>query len=158
MDQGGDLANNTDIQALLAYHRYTPRPTGGDASWQNAPGELPHLMIGYQLTTMLHGANLSFKLWPWAFNHCLLLHNMVPYGDRGVPIIRIGGKRPDVAQIRTFGCQVYVRPPGKRPSKLEPHMNEGTYLGPTATFTQAHYQDLAPSSLKRPLMFAMTRA
>jgi hypothetical protein len=90
---------------------------------------------------MLHGANLSFKLWPWAINNCLLLHNMVPHGDRGGPIIWIGGKQPDVAQIRTFGCQVYVRPPGKCPSKLEPHVNEGTYLGPTATFTQAHYQD-----------------
>jgi hypothetical protein len=148
MDQGGELANNKDIQALLAYHRYTPHPTGGDASWQNAPGERPHLTIGYQLTTMLHGANLYFKLWPWAFNHCLLLHNIVLHGNRGVSIIRIGGKRPDLAQIRMFGCQVFVRPPGQRPSKLDPHVNVGTYLGPTATFTQAHYQDLCTLKFK----------
>jgi hypothetical protein len=77
MDQGDDLVNKKDIQALLAYHRYTPRPTGGDASWQNDPGERSQLTIGYQLTTMLHSANLSFKLWPWSFNHSLLLHNMV---------------------------------------------------------------------------------
>jgi hypothetical protein len=32
MDQGGELKHNTDIQALLAFHRYTRRPTGGDAS------------------------------------------------------------------------------------------------------------------------------
>jgi hypothetical protein len=50
------------MQALLAYDRYTPHPTGGDASWQNDPVERSHLTIGYQLTTMVHGANLSFKL------------------------------------------------------------------------------------------------
>jgi hypothetical protein len=97
---------------------------------------------------MLHGANLSLKPWPWVLNHCLLLQNMVRYGDRGVPIIRIGGNRPDVAHIRTFGCQVYVRPPGKRPSKIEPHANVGTYLGPTATLTQAHYQDYRTHKFK----------
>jgi hypothetical protein len=32
MYQSGELANNNEIQALLAYHCYTPRPTGGDAS------------------------------------------------------------------------------------------------------------------------------
>jgi hypothetical protein len=98
LDQGGELANNKEIQAILAYHRYT--------SWQNAPGERPHLTIGYQLTTMLHGAYLSFKLWHWAFTHYLLLHNMVTHGDRCVPIIGVGGKWPGVAQIRTFGCRV----------------------------------------------------
>jgi hypothetical protein len=61
MDQGDDLANNKEIQAMLAYHRYNPRPTGGSASWKNA--------IGYQLTPMLYDDNLSFKIWPWAFNH-----------------------------------------------------------------------------------------
>jgi hypothetical protein len=65
---------------------------------------------------------------------------MVLHGDRDVPVIRIGGKRPDVAQIRTFGCQVYVRPPGNQPSKLEPNVNEGKYVGPTTTFNQANYQ------------------
>jgi hypothetical protein len=90
---------------------------------------------------MLHGDKLSLKLWPWALNHFLLIHNMVPHGDRDVPVIMIGGKRPDLAQIRTFGCQVFVRPPGNRPSKLELHVNVGIYVGPTATFTQAHHKD-----------------
>jgi hypothetical protein len=71
----------------------------------------------------------------------MLLQNMVHHVHRGVPIIRIVGKRPDVAQSRTFDCQLFVRPPGKRPSKLELHVNVGTYFGPTVTFTQAHYQD-----------------
>jgi hypothetical protein len=32
MDQGDELANTKEIQSLLAYHRYTPRPTRGDVS------------------------------------------------------------------------------------------------------------------------------
>jgi hypothetical protein len=47
--------------ALVAYHRYTPHPTGGDASCQNAPGERPHLTIAYLVTAMIHGADLEFK-------------------------------------------------------------------------------------------------
>jgi hypothetical protein len=31
IDQGGELVNNKEIQALLAYNHYTPHPTGGDA-------------------------------------------------------------------------------------------------------------------------------
>jgi hypothetical protein len=58
MDQGGEISNNNEIQSMLAYHRYAPHPTGGDASWQNDPGERLYLTIDYQLTTMLHGTAL----------------------------------------------------------------------------------------------------
>jgi hypothetical protein len=148
MDQSSELVNNKEIQALLAYHRYTPRPTDSDVSWQNAPGECPYLTIGYQLTIMLHGANLSSKLWHWAFNHCLLLRNMVRHGDRGVPMIRIGGKRPDIAQIRMFGCQVFVCPPGKQPhiwDLLPPSLKPTT-------------KTVVPTNSRRRLMSDMTRA
>jgi hypothetical protein len=107
---------------------------------------------------MFNGANLSFNLWPWAFNHCLLLNNMLPHGDGGVPIIRIGGKRPDVAHIRTFGFQVNVHPPGKQPSKFEPHVNEGTYLGSTAPSIKLTRKIIAPTSLRRWITSVMMRA
>jgi hypothetical protein len=31
LDQGGELYHSSKVMALLTYHRYTPRPTGGDA-------------------------------------------------------------------------------------------------------------------------------
>jgi hypothetical protein len=58
--QGGELYHNMEVVALLAYHRYTPRPTGGDASWQNSLGERPHITIAYLVNAMLHGAGMGW--------------------------------------------------------------------------------------------------
>jgi hypothetical protein len=63
-------------------------------------------------------------------------------------MVRIGGLPIDIANLRTFGCYVYVRPPGRRPSKLELHVNHGRFLGYTATWTQIHYLDLRTNSIK----------
>jgi hypothetical protein len=77
-----------------------------------------------------------------------MLHNVMPHGDRGVPVIRAGGPIPHLGDLRTFGCRVVVRPPGPRPSKLETHANVGNFLGYTATRTQAHYFDTATKKVK----------
>jgi hypothetical protein len=61
MYQGGELANNKDINAIIIHHGYVIRPKGGDASYQNVPGEQPHQTIGYALHTMLHGAGIPFS-------------------------------------------------------------------------------------------------
>jgi hypothetical protein len=148
MDQGGELANNKEITALILLHGYVARPTGGDASHQNAPVERPHQTIGHSLRTMLYGAGLPFKFCPYAFHHYIMLHNVMPHGDRGVPVIRAGGPIPYLGDLRTFGCRVVVRPPGPRPSKLETHANVGNFLGYTATRTQAHYFDTATKKVK----------
>jgi hypothetical protein len=66
MDGGDELANNGDVQKLLAHHGYTIRPTYPSSSFQNAPGERPHQDIGVGLKIMLRGANLENKFWPFA--------------------------------------------------------------------------------------------
>jgi hypothetical protein len=56
--------------------------------------ERPHQTIGQSLRTMLHGAGLPFKLWPYAFHHYIMLYNLMPHGNRGVPVIRAGATTP----------------------------------------------------------------
>jgi hypothetical protein len=97
---------------------------------------------------MLHGAGMDFKYWPWAFSHFLVLHNVLPHGDRGIPMVRIGGRTIEISNLRTFGCYVCVRPPGCRPSKLELHVNNCRFLGYTTTWTQIHYLDLRTNRIK----------
>lgn len=142
------MANNKEINALVLHHGYVTRPTGGDASHQNAPGERPHQTIGHALRTMLHGAGLPFSYWPYAFDHAIMLHNIMPHGPKGVPVVRAGGPKPNIKDIRTFGCHVIARPPGPRPSKLENHANQGTFLGYAATRSQARYLDAATGKTK----------
>jgi hypothetical protein len=148
MDQGGELANNKEVTSLVLLHGYVFRTTGGDASHQNAPDERPHQTIGHSLRTMLHGAGLTFKFWPCAFHHYIMLHNVMPHGNRGVPVIRAGGPVPHLGDLRTFGCRVVVRPLGPRSSKLEVHANIGNFLGYTATQTQANYIDSKTKKIK----------
>jgi hypothetical protein len=133
---------------LVLLRGYVFRPTGGDASHQNAPAERPHQTIGHSLRTMLHGASLPFKLWPYYFHHYIMLLNVMPHGNLGVPGMRAGGPVPHLGDLRTFGCRVVVRHPGPRPSKLEIHANIGNFLGYTATRTQAHYIDSKTKKIK----------
>jgi len=39
------------------------------------------------------------------------------------------GKKDDLSALRTFGCRVWVRPPGRRSAKLIPNSREGIFLG-----------------------------
>jgi hypothetical protein len=69
MDGYGELANNGEIQKLLAHPDYTIQPTATASSFQNAPGEFPHHDIGAALQVMLCSTNLENKFWPFAFNY-----------------------------------------------------------------------------------------
>jgi hypothetical protein len=84
---GGELANNGDVQKLLAHHDYTIRPKAllTPYSFQNAPGKRPHQDIGAGIRVMLRGANLENKFWPFTFNYSLQISNVLPHGDRRVP-------------------------------------------------------------------------
>jgi hypothetical protein len=77
-----------------------------------------------------------------------MLHNVMPHGNRGAPVIRAGGPVPHLGDLCTFGCRVVTRPPGPRPSKLEVHANIGNFLGYTATRTRAHYIDSKTKKIK----------
>jgi len=45
MDQGGELYNNPEVRKLFTRFGYDIRPTGADASNQNAPVERGHLVV-----------------------------------------------------------------------------------------------------------------
>jgi hypothetical protein len=142
MDVGGELANNGDVHELLAHHDYAILPTAPASSFQNAPGERPHHNIGATLQIILHGANLENKFWPFAFNYSLQISNVLPHGDRGVPLGRFTGERSSVQRYRTFGCLVIVKLPGKRNDKLEQNFRCGFFLGFTDTILQIYYWNL----------------
>jgi hypothetical protein len=148
MDEGGEMAKNPDVLRLLEHHGYYVRPTAPDSSFQNAPGERPHQDVGNSLRAMLHGASLPNKFWSFAFYYHLLIHRLLPHGNRGVPHTRAGGGRGDLSKLRTFGCPVLVRPPGRRSAKLVNHVNRGIFLGYTSTLTQIYYFDVDTTRVK----------
>jgi hypothetical protein len=57
-------------------------------------------------------------------------------------MVYIGGRPISIANLRMIGCYVYAHPPGRKPSKLEDHVNRGRFLGYTAIWNHIYYLDL----------------
>jgi hypothetical protein len=131
MDQGGELYNNPKIRALFREFGCDIHPTGADSSHQNGPVERAHETIGNALRTLLNGSNLEPRFWPFAFCFFLRVKNALPGKDDGPSYHERlhDGLQADLADLRTFGCRVWARPPGKRHSRLKNHSKRGMFLG-----------------------------
>ena len=130
MDQGGELYRNPEVQELFKSFGYQIRPTGADASNQNGPVERAHRTVANAIRSMLHGARLDIKFWPYAFHHFLRIHNALPARDQDMsPIEAATGAQDDFTGFRTFGCRVWVRPSGRRSAKFRNNSRKGIFLG-----------------------------
>ena len=130
LDQGGELYHNPEVTTLFKKFGYDIYPTGADASHQNGPVERAHRTIADSIRTFLMGANLPIKFWPYAFHHCLRIRNSIPSRDHDASPLKMAFNRvDDFTHFRTFGCRVWVRPPGERPAKFRPNPRKGIFLG-----------------------------
>ena len=70
------------------------------------------------------------KFWPYTFHHALRMSNAFPEPSKHLsPVALSMGKPENFANIQTFGCRAWVRPPGKRNAKLKPTSRKGNFLG-----------------------------
>lgn len=130
MDQGGELYGNPQVRDLLQEFGYDLRPTGADASNQNGSVERGHLTVANAVRALLVGANLPIKFWPYAFHHWLRIDNSLPSRDQTESPLKIAlNQTDDFSNFRTFGCRVWVRPPGRRHAKFRPNSRKGIFLG-----------------------------
>jgi hypothetical protein len=130
LDQGGELFQNPACKALFLKYGYEIRPTGADASHQNGPVERAHQTVANGIRALLSGANLDVRFWPFAFHHYLRIQNaLASRGQSESPYMMAHGRKEDFSHFRTFGCRVWVRPPGKRPAKFVNNSRKGIFLG-----------------------------
>ena len=131
MDQGGELFNHPEVRNLFKKKGYNILPTGADNLHQNGPVKRGHRTLANTICMLLIlGANLDIKFWPSTFYHALCMSNALP--ERNLtqsPIQLATGKPKNFANIQTFGCRVWVRPPGSRSAKLKPNLQKGIFLG-----------------------------
>ena len=150
MDLGGELGRSPEIRQLFETAGYMLEPTAADSSHQNGPGERPHRTIKDALRSILDGAALPAKFWPYAFHHYIRLYNVVPHGDHSEsPFTLCTGRAPDLRYLRTFGCRVTALPARThRPSSLEHDACTGIFLGYTNTFKNIFYYDATTNHVK----------
>jgi Integrase core domain. len=140
VDRGSELGQSTEFRSIADLHGYKTITSGPDKSSMNSLGERPHSTIGNAIRSILHSAGLDLKYWNYAFYHFICLFNFFPHGTHTKsPFEQIYGYKPDLSLLRVFGCNVYICPPGRRPSKLETHVIKGRFLGYTSTLKQIYY-------------------
>ena len=112
MYQGGEMARNPAIVSLFDKYGYEVRRTAPDAYHQNSPAEVPHRYIVEAVSYLVEGHQVPLKPWPYALSHYIKVCGMVPHGESELsPDEQISVNRPGVGALKTFGCQVYIRPP-----------------------------------------------
>merc|ERR1712138_3171 len=102
MDCGGELYNNPEVRNLFNKAGYTVFPTGSDSSSQNGPVERGHQTISTGIKSLLIGAGLDVKFWPYAFFHVLRLRNAIPgRGQHSSPLELSTKRKENLSNLRT---------------------------------------------------------
>ena len=149
-DLGGEMGKSPEIVRLFERAGYSVEPTAPHSSHQNGPGERPHQTISDAIRTMLAGADLAPKFWPYAFHHFLRLYNVTVHGtDTASPYEQMTGKKPDLSLLRVFGCRLYALPARpRRPDKALSDSRTGIFLGFTKTMRNVLYYDTVSELVK----------
>jgi Integrase core domain. len=149
VDRGSELGRSLEFKRIVEYHGYKLITSGPDKSSMNSLGERPHSTIGNALRSILHACGLPMKYWNFAFYHFIRLFNFFPHGTRPKsPFEMVRGRKPNLSLLRIFGCNVYIRPPGRRSSKLDKHVIRGRFLGYTSTLKQIYYLEEGTHKIK----------
>ena len=104
-------------------------------------------------------ANLDIKFWPYAFYHAICISNaLLECGATQSPISLATEKPENFANNQTFGCCVWVQPPGSCSAKLKPNFCKGIFLGyvPCTTWNILWY-NLETSRIKIATHFFLWR-
>jgi hypothetical protein len=131
LDQGGELYFHPGIRTVFQEFEYDIYPTGADSSHQNGFVERFHGHIGNALRAKLTGANLDARFWTYSFIDYIRKHNAIcpAPGQTKSSFEAATNRHENFADLRTFSCCVWVRPPGKRNGKLQLHARKGIFLG-----------------------------
>jgi len=148
-DKGGDLWGAYEFRKVAHEAGYLLEPTAPDAPFQNGMAERPNQTLGQMMRCLLHSANLGPEFWSFALVHAARIYNMIPHSSTGeTPHYLFTGNRPTADNLRIWGCLVYSRNRGPRPTKLDYHTSTGLFLGYTATTKNIHFYDLQTKRLK----------
>lgn len=77
-----------------------------------------------------------------------IMNRILHEGKTAPPVTLCSGNRCSLKGIRTFGCRVYVKLPGKRPAKLDTHHRTGIFIGYANTMKNIYWFDTDTRRIK----------
>jgi hypothetical protein len=150
-DGGGEYMAK-HVQQFLMDRGIKHKITTVDMPQHNGIAECLNCTLLNKTCVMLSDANLPKSYWLEALNYTVLLHNVSPSKSLGTtPTEEYTGTKPDVSQLRVFGCVAHVHVPEQARGKLSACSMTCTFLSfaqqcstfhlihrPTQKFLESH--------------------
>jgi hypothetical protein len=130
-DNGTEFVNE-DMKQFMREQEICHETTSPHTPHQNGIAERTNRTIAEAAVAMLLSAKVSFHLWSYAMKTAVYLWNRMSnqaLHQRSTPYFEIYGTKPNVSNLRTFGCEIYAHlPDNKRPS-FGPKAVKGIFIG-----------------------------
>ena len=144
-DQGGELWSSTDYKEVVTKAGFILEPTGAGNPKQNGQAEAPNKTLGRLMRGMLYNAGLGSEYWSYALTHAVYVKNRLPHTKfhlKMSPYESLTGIRPNLSNLKVWGCRVVVKQPIIKGAKLDDISSQGIFLRYTATPKNVVYLDL----------------
>ena len=107
VDKGGELGMSHTFRRACHLFLYVIDDIAPDSSSENGAVEVAKRDIGASLRSLLKGADMSFKYWPYAFRHMIVIEKYVTPSNKDVNHIEaITGNRPVRQTPPDMGMQI----------------------------------------------------
>ena len=98
---------------------------------QNGVAERMNRTLMEKVRSMIYHANMPLRFWAEALNSATYVTNRTPTTSLvdATPYERWNGTKPDVSNLRVFGCRAYVHVPDEKRKKLDRKSERGIFVG-----------------------------
>ncbi len=128
-DRGGEFVN-WKVDAFLSSKGIAHQKTVPYSPQQNGVAERMNRTLMDKARAMLFESDLQLNLWGEAAMTACYLRNRSPAaGISMTPFEAFWGKKPDVSNLRVFGCAVWAKVPDQFRKKLDPKAVKGIFVG-----------------------------
>jgi len=129
-DGGGEYFSN-EFNEYLKEHGIQRKYSHSHSPQQNGVVKRKNKHIVEITHAMLNEKNLPNYFWAEAIAIAVYIMNQTPTTTvHGMtPKKKFTGKKPDVSDLRVFGCIAYVHVPNEKRSKLDPKAEKCIYIG-----------------------------
>ena len=142
-DNGGEYTS-IEFQQFCIEHGIKRELTVPMAPEQNGKAERMNRTVIESTRAMLHHAKMPLKFWAEALNTAVYLRNRSPTTalDGITPYECFHGEKPDVSNLRVFGCKAFVHVPKEKRSKLEGKSVNCIFVGYPSTSKGFKFYDV----------------
>jgi transposase InsO family protein len=133
-DNGGEYTSK-EFEDYLKSQGIQHQTTVPDTPQQNGAAERLNRTLEERTRAMLHGANLTYKLWAEIWNTANYLRNVGPISkqNKQTPLELFCGRKPYIEHLRAVGCIAYAHINDRKRWKLSPKAQKLVMIGYSAT-------------------------